>query len=336
MKNKTTAVLLALLAASGAAHAQQQKIHQFKDWYIACDNTRRCEAEGYQADVHSGLPVTLYLVREAGQTTPVVASYAVFDPAGDVTGKLTLRVGKTSIGNLAPAGELTTTQVSTLLPSLLDASVLTLSSSKRTWTLSLAGMKAALLKMDDLQGRVGTPGALVRKGDKPESSVLPPLPAPVIKPARIVPDKPGDGKLLQAILKAVRDRSCWEDMPDEENAAAEIHRLSDRKVLVMRTCGRGAYQGWQNLWIANDRPPYDPQAVRLPTAGGSLDDSISEAEYQGGVLSSYAKGRGIGDCIYSASWVWTEQGFKLKEETASSDCRGIPGGGYGMRLWTSK
>ncbi|RYD40495.1 MAG: DUF1176 domain-containing protein, partial [Verrucomicrobiaceae bacterium] len=47
------------------------------------------------------------------------------------------------------------------------------------WTLSLSGLNAVLLKMDEAQDRIGTPGALVRRGNKPESSVLAPVPPPV-------------------------------------------------------------------------------------------------------------------------------------------------------------
>jgi hypothetical protein len=37
---------------------------------------------------------------------------------------------------------------------------------------------AVLLKMDEFQGRLDTPGAIIRKGQKLESSVLPSLPVP--------------------------------------------------------------------------------------------------------------------------------------------------------------
>jgi len=49
-----------------------------------------------------------------------------------------------------------------------------------------------LLKMDEFQGRLDTPGALVRKGNKSESSALPPLPAPEIKAALRKTVKKGD------------------------------------------------------------------------------------------------------------------------------------------------
>ena len=44
---------------------------------------------------------------------------------------------------------------------------------------SSTGASAVLLKMDEYQGRIGTPGALVRKGTKAEAAVPMPTPVPV-------------------------------------------------------------------------------------------------------------------------------------------------------------
>jgi hypothetical protein len=57
-----------------------------------------------------------------------------------------------------------------------------------TWTVSTSGANAVLLKMDEFQGRLDTPGALVRKGSKPESNVLPPLAPPEITAGTVNPD----------------------------------------------------------------------------------------------------------------------------------------------------
>jgi hypothetical protein len=80
--------------------------------------------------------------------------------------------------------EVPASQVPALLAAVQKEDVIRLSTDSAQWQVSLHGA-AALLKMDDLQGRVGTPGALVRQGTKPESSV--PAPAvPGVKAARHV------------------------------------------------------------------------------------------------------------------------------------------------------
>jgi hypothetical protein len=45
--------------------------------------------------------------------------------------------------------------------------------------------------MDDFQGRLGTPGALVRNGAKPEAMLLSPLSAPGISAVQVDSDKVG-------------------------------------------------------------------------------------------------------------------------------------------------
>jgi Protein of unknown function (DUF1176) len=39
-------------------------------------------------------------------------------------------------------------------------------------------------------------------------------------------------------------------------------------------------------------------------------------------ISSYAKGRGLGDCGSSESWVWDGTSFRLTRATVMGECRG--------------
>ena len=68
----------------------------------------------------------------------------------------------------------------------------------------VAGASAVLLKMDEVQGRVGTPGALVRRGAKPESSVMAPVPAPVVKAVVPVATRKADAALAKPLLAALK------------------------------------------------------------------------------------------------------------------------------------
>jgi hypothetical protein len=52
--------------------------------------------------------------------------------------------------------------------------------------------------MDEAQGRLGTPGALVRRGDKPEASVPAALPVPVIMRGTLVAPRASDAALANA------------------------------------------------------------------------------------------------------------------------------------------
>ena len=66
---------LALLTSSAwaASASELSRLHTFQDWYLACDNTLACEAQGYPPEDGASPPVLLQLRRAAGPGTPVTA-----------------------------------------------------------------------------------------------------------------------------------------------------------------------------------------------------------------------------------------------------------------------
>lgn len=314
---------LALALMSGAASAGH---FTFKDWEVACDNTRRCEAVGYQAE-EAPAPVALLLARAAGTSAPVTARLSPYLDDDSAIGPLTVQVGQTTVRGLRADVELKPEQVAKLLPLLLGADAATVSDSKHTWTLSLAGMKAALLKLDDVQGRVGTATALTMRGARPAASVLAPLPPPEVRQLPAVAARKGDEQLLPLIVKTLKHGGC--DSPVDLVGGErynELHRLSATQVLLVLECGRGAYQSSFELWTASDRPPYAAQPVKLPDPTGANDGYLLNPSFEDGQLSSYAKGRGLGDCNSQATWSWTARGFQLMEAASGRLCRSFPGG----------
>lgn len=322
---------LSLLALAGMAHAQA---FVYKDWAVACDNTRHCEAVAYQSEDSASEPVVLWLSRDAGPNAPVRVQLDVND--SEDPRQLTLRLGSTTLKGLARGEDLSPTQTQQLLAHVLVGQKLTLADGGKRWEVSLAGSNAALLKMDDVQGRVGTPGALVRKGKKPESVALPPLPVPKVRAAALPGTSKADEALLVPILKSVKERDCWDDMPDDNDPETSITRVSATQVLVMRECGRGAYQGGSGLWLANSKPPYRAKRLELPMPGAETSDYVMNASFEDGRLSSYAKGRGLNDCGADYAWVWTDKGFVLSDASTAPLCRGMAQGGYSLRTFTTE
>jgi len=326
--------LLALGAALSLTTAAQAQQFTFKDWAVACDNTRHCEAVGYQRE-DAELPVTLWLARDAGGNAPVAVRLDA-QAESDNTGPYSIRAGKVVL-DVSAGGELTPAQAARLLPALKEVDSAIVTDAQHRWELSLAGLKAALLKIDDVQGRIGTVTALARPGPKPASAVPAALPAPVLRAAPLVAQRDSDNKLLPAILKVLRDADCDSDAPGADaNRSSEISRLSATEVLVFRECGRGAYQSSYAIWRVSDKPPYKAVRVVLSRADGKTEDMLIEPWFDKGVLGYFAKGRGLADCGASASWLWTADGFKLKESSIGPMCRGMPGGGFMLRLWTVK
>lgn len=324
--------MAALLGLTLLASAHGQT-HVFKDWAIACDNTRHCEAMGYQSDESGSGPVVLWMSRDAGPDAPVSIQLDTDD--NDNPRPLTLRLGKTTLRGVVRGQALDTGPTQQLLAHLLGGGEIVVSEGANRWQLSLAGSNAALLKMDDLQGRVGTPGALVRKGKKPENTALPALPAPQVRRVAMPRTLDADYDLLKPILKSIKPRGCWDDLPDEGNPEVSLTRVSPTQVLVLRECGRGAYQSGSGLWLANGKPPYAAQRLVLPMPSGETTDYVMNASVDDGRLTSYTKGRGVNDCGATTEWAWNGKGFSLIDASQAPLCKGLPGGGFSLRTWTA-
>ncbi|NIA53096.1 DUF1176 domain-containing protein [Massilia sp. TW-1] len=323
-------IYLALAASTTAAAADLPSISfSHKDWELACDNTRTCRAAGYHAE-DDAPNATILLTRAAGPNQPTTVQLQLADDeqrpaprqlAMTVDGRQTGVVGidaKSNIGNLSPA------QVQALLPALLKDGRIAWQAKGTTWTISTAGANAVLLKMDEFQGRLDTPGALVRKGTKPESSVLPPLPAPEIKAAPVIQhSKPVTltaaqmRDLFAALRKTVKDGSC--ELVDNKSDGSDplnVRRLTKDTLLVSHACWMAAYNSGDGYWVVNAQPPYS--AVLVTT---------SATEYEDGVISSTQKGRGIGDCMGTATWTWDGKSFVQTSAATTGMCREISAGG---------
>ncbi|BEV71667.1 MULTISPECIES: DUF1176 domain-containing protein [unclassified Paludibacterium] len=310
----------------------------FRDWTLSCDNILHCEASGFQPEEQTapGHAAGLWLARDGGPGSGLTGRLYLDVPEGaSLPGQgLTLKAGTWLRSGVAADQFFTAEQMAQMLPHLLDAQVIELSAGRLHWQISLRGLKAALLKMDAMQSRLDTPGALVRKGSKAENSVPRPPLAPLVKASPLPASRPDDPKLIMPILRATARTDCSVPLNDPALLAATIHRLSASRVLLLAACDAGAYQSTFQAWLANDRPPYRPEPVRLPDVDGSAGQ-LTDPAWQTGLLRSYAKGRGIGDCGSLRVWAWTGQQFALQHASDADPCSGI-GGGIPLRIWTSR
>lgn len=325
---------LSLLAFSAMALAatRDDVSFEYKDWALQCDNTRTCRASGYQDESGDSQPVSMLISRDAGPGAPVKIELTVYSDEAGPDG-LQLSVGRKVFPKLQGKGTTTmpAKDVPELLHQLLNADSAKVRGGKETWTLSLAGVKAVLLKMDEAQGRVGTPGALVRRGERPESSVLTPLRAPKIKAVNPLPERAGDEALGRRIYTAfakddketVRDSCNGEDVPADQIA---VHRLDGKNLLISVPCNMGAYNSSSLLWITNDREPYQPRSVE---ANGEFDAAS-------GKVHQSMKGRGIGDCWSYEDWQWDGRDFVLSGSGNSGMCRGFPGGAWSLPSYVTE
>lgn len=330
--------------AAPSASAKNQGLHFYhQDWEVACDNTRTCRAAGYQPDDGNSFPVSVLLIRKAGAQQPV-SGQVKLGSTEYVEGQPSPRTvnmwvnaenyGKVVLESGSLSGELTQAQTRALLTALAGKSVIQFRSAKGVWQLSDVGAAAVLLKMDEAQGRIGTTGALIKKGQKPETDVLSALPLPVINWVKPAAPSAGLEQLVKALdlnqLKQqllaqqpnsddpVTDDECPVMSGEDEYAKFEWHiePLTPQKLLVSGLCWRGAYNEGYGYWVINAQPPYQPQRV---TTGAS--------DYADGIISADQKGRGLGDCWSHQAWTWNGQQFIHSAELTTGQCRMIELGG---------
>lgn len=312
---------------AGAAERDRDSFAQ-GDWQVVCDNTRTCRAAGYQKDDDSK-PVSMLILRNAGPGTQPEIELQI-DAERDVAGPWTLKLGALQIGGPnAAAMKLDAGQAQRLLPALLQGEQAEVTAmGGETWRLSLAGITAVLLRMDDLQGRIGTPGALVRRGTRAEASVPAAVPAPVVRVKALVPTRQADAalgtKLFPLLDKKPLD-SCNESQ-DVNADSVLVTRLTARRVLLSVQCAMGAYNGSTVHWIANDRAPYSPSAIE---PDGDVDAPSSS-------IMSYWKGRGIGDCIATQTWHFDGKDFVETERMDGGLCRGFAGGAWSLPRYVAR
>jgi hypothetical protein len=202
--------------------------------------------------------------------------------------------------------------------------------------ISLNGAAAALLWIDDQQKRLGTKTALVRRGDKPESSVPPQPKAPVVVAAKGLSGAVADKKPApreEAIVKAKGRQLCGEGDEGEFDSADALS--ADTWLYSFRCPGSsGAYNFSYTFLIAQAGQPHAArQAVlRWPVKIGDLQTDAESERFATNpqfsntdmTLVTFSKGRGIGDCGTEESWVFDGKGFRLLEVKMMPDCRGVP------------
>lgn len=327
-------VLALILGLAGAARAQAVK--DFKDWTAVCDNLRSCTAYGFSAEAGDAIGY-LKLARSGGPNAPAIVTVQEVDLNEASPPGLRWRL---SIDGVAPAGmaaivpravdagprvELTAAESRILIAALRKGSTLTLSGGKAPLEISLSGAAASLLWIDDRQGRVGTVTALAAPGPKPASAVPPAPPAPVVHAARVA-SQAGLPTRLPAGFKTRPDmKDC--DTEEEPNLEPVVVRLAGGQRLWAAPCSAGAYNVLYETFLADEAGKlFRPFA--LPQAGPpdpNADTEVMNLDYDAttGILSSFAKARGIGDCGDQTSWVWDGRAFQVVDDRVMSRCNGV-------------
>ncbi len=345
VSHRLAAAAIALVTAcSGTVTAQKVRpvYREIGDWLIACDNTRDCLAR------HAPDPA-----RERAEVEPENIGIDIDRKAGP-NGAVTVRIWAER--RLNPAGfhasgaaplshlpwrlsddwqgaRLSGDPAHRFIRAIVAAPWLVLGPTD-TSRLSLRGLAAVLLAMDEAQGRVGNASALMRPGPAPASATPPSAPLPVIRAGPPAPALKNPRMLLAAVRKlhsgTFAAHECDRE-PDGEDAA---YPLTTSDAIVVLGCSRYAYQTSVLVFrTPRDRPAAavllklpDPPAA--PPADGNSPGEYIEGAYDSDtrIFREFAKGRGMADCGSATEWTFDGRTFRVSAFRWQARCGGtMPG-----------
>lgn len=302
---------------------------EFRDWLAVCDNTNECAAFGPSADQSGWIRVGA----SPGPSGRLTVALGVWgDTSGspgsaafDIDGRrFTARTEQGSDDFRVATGD-----VPAVIAALGAGRNMSIRTAEPT-AVSLSGAAAALLWIDERQGRLDTVAALVRQGTRPSSSIPVPPDAPVVTPAPAISQAGyGDsGMTLPAAIEALpavvacREETRHSDWVQKEVMSA---RLDASTELWAVPCFAGAYNMGHD-WYLSDIGGRNPRALRLASANGETATGTINGGYAADArtLVAFAKGRGPGDCGSAQTWTWTGRAFLLSAEAEMTECWGVP------------
>ncbi|MEG0185425.1 MAG: DUF1176 domain-containing protein [Stenotrophomonas sp.] len=328
--------VLGLLATASPAWATAPVGASFAegDWFMVCDNTRACRIAGVGASAPLRLAALIERNGGPGEAVEirlVLARDDADDPeaqAQSPVGALQLQLdGKHegSIGAIESASEhakLSQAQVQAFSAALIRQSPISIIDGKgQAWSLPASGAAALMLKMDQIQQRLDTPGALVQRGNRPESSVPPALPTPLLAiPSKRMPPREDDARLgerddLRRLLKPGNkaDWACAADVPQTSAPSIAIQRLDDHHVLASVVCHIPGFNVPGGTWSINDQPPFNPVFI---TQGALFPQSLELMYLEETVETDRDR------CGTGRYWAWDGQRMRLSMEYVGGTCSG--------------
>ncbi|UNK42937.1 DUF1176 domain-containing protein [Luteimonas sp. S4-F44] len=348
-----TAVHDADTTAGAARSAVAPLYRQLHDFTVACDNGLACEAIGVN-DGAFGL--VLRLSRAPGgdgaQRLQLGTADGTPEPAS-------LRLDGVAVPELAvlpwrrddDRAALTLdvpADISAFIARVGNGARLSAGSGEDAPALSLSGLRAALLLIDEHQQRLDTPSAWARPGER-DSAAVPG--APALPRVHAAPPPPAlslqDATRLTVAVRmqaadALREADCASpgegvDMRSQDAA----YPLDAEHALVFVACLSGAYQTSSLAFravrdgsgAARIVPP-GPPGLDGTSSGFAL---LTNADYapDTATLSHFAKGRGLADCGEAAQWRYDGQAFQLAHYAELRRCGGAAPGDF-PTLWRTE
>ena len=328
------------------------------DWQVVCDNTLTCRAAGYADESMFDTPASILLTVIPKKALPIAQIQFLSETSDKTYHSAELWLNGKNQGMLQPdadgsAYDLTAKQTQQLLSHSRQNTKIEIRAGGKNWSISDKGMSAVLLKLDEVQGRVGTPIALVSKNHASKQTPKSAKAKPVIKKAYAYADNKQLDSSKWAYFQANINK--WIDIDAKELIGSEddmgdcelinpktdaYQRMqeygADRldwtftpvdatHTLASHLCWQGAYNESSGYWLINHDKPSKPKLIT--TAGN---------DYSDGEIWATHKDRGVGDCWNRAIWVWDGKTFTNSEDSSTGMCRGFAGGAWDLPTYVSE
>jgi len=344
--------VLAGLFASSAFADPLQTI--YNDWQLSCANLNHCSARNSQ----DGQELILNISRDAGPEGRAVIKID-YQRSGDDAGSEQPIANRLQLdGRSLPfnprewdvsKNSLTTSNrlvVNEFIAAIREGKSIQLTGKTDPQqavkpAISLKGFKAALLAIDAQQGRVGTKTAWANRGNKPATTV-PAAPAAPLQPRFSEPHPLTDTEIsaiTQNAAATIDNNDCSLEPSERE---VHLFALSNDKALMTVNCDMGAYNLFVLGFSVSRQAPYKTEdlALNMPFKLGDEEESpeLINADFdpKTGELSTFDKGRGIGDCGVASRWVYDGKQFQLTSFSSEPSCDGYSSGGEWPVLWVTQ
>ncbi len=328
-----------IIAHGSAAETSKPFLVEIDGFTLACSTTRLCTARSVDEDLgHGGF---MDVVREAGPVGTVTVSIGQWrtNERADLTNprldgkplairpawrRLTYDYGFSLEGQQAIA----------FVRAISGGQLVTFGRPSSEFSTSLKGLRKALARMDEVQGREGTMTALVLVGQEPASSVPAAPESPVLHAFPMQPPLPNGPRFAAAVRQSaaqdlLKARQCDTDLDHARIDAA--YALDGTTNLVVLGCALGSYQMSSLVFAApKDHPgkasllALPQSAVRRPDEAYLVGELVSAGwDPETSTLNSDARGRGLGDCGELLAWTYLgNRQWALTEHRLMERCGG--------------
>ncbi|MGJ8537549.1 MAG: DUF1176 domain-containing protein [Parasphingopyxis sp.] len=327
----TIALFTAFAAAIATPDPAIGQVRNFGDWAVGCDNGWACEALSLTSEdwsIGDGISLT---VRRAGGADGYnrVGLRAMEEIEGN---RIALHIDGAQVA-IAERSE--DDELFHFAPAIAQNLLYRIAQGREAelfdeagaslGAISLNGSRAALLYIEDVQGRAGTVTASAMVGDVPASTIPEPPAIPTIAAMPVAERAQDTASELSEFERTALRPTVECDYGDEAPLSDRAVVLSDTADLLLISCSRGAYNFSDIAFVRQDGALAPARFDHVFSWGENREMPFLVNTYwnpEEGTLSTYAKGRGLGDCGTAESFVWDGEMFRLTERREMNACRG--------------